>query len=231
MHEFYFLTVQPQFIESYTQIGVMKSATAKKLANFKAVNLRDFAVDHHGTVDDHPYGGGDGMVLRPEPLVGALKTLPKGKVISLSPSGKTWTQKEAENLASYQMPLIFVCGRFAGVDQRFIDKYVDEEYSLGDFVISGGELAALTLTDSIVRLIPGVLGHSDSAKIDSFAEGLGGILEYPLYTRPAIFEDIAVPDVLMSGDHKQISKWREEKSIEKTKRCRPDLLTKKIEPR
>jgi len=231
VNEFYFLTIHPSMIETYAALGVFGAATTKNLAAFRAVNLRDFAVDRHGTVDGHPYGGGEGMVLRCEPLRDALANLPKGHVISLAPSGKRWTQTEAKKFASSHDPLIFVCGRFAGVDQRFLDQYVDQEYSLGDFVISGGELAALTITDSIIRMIPGVLGNAESAHFDSFSDGLDGILEYPLYTRPQVFEGQKVPEVLLSGDHKVISEWRKKQSLEKTKKFRPDLLIPNEKPK
>ncbi len=224
MRRISFLTIHPDFVDEYKKFGVLARCESLKLAEINSVNLRDFAVDKRGSVDAAPYGGGDGMVLRPEPLRDAIESLDKAKVIYTSPSGKAWNQSEAQKLASSADDLIFVCGRFGGVDQRLIDKYVDLEYSLGDFVISGGELACLTMADSVIREIEGSLGNYESVKNDSFAEGMNGLLEYPLYTRPEEFEGQKVPEVLMSGDHKKIAKWREEKALERTKNRRPDLL-------
>ena len=151
MRRISFLTIHPDFIDEYRKFGVLARCESLKLAEINSVNLRDFAVDKRGSVDASPYGGGDGMILRPEPLRDALKSLSKAKVIYTSPSGKAWSQSEASRLAQSDEDIVFVCGRFGGIDQRFIDKYVDEEYSLGDFVISGGELACLTMADSVVR--------------------------------------------------------------------------------
>ena len=226
MRRLSFLTIHPQLVDEYRKFGVFARCESLKLAEITSVNLRDFAVDKRGSVDASPYGGGDGMVMRPEPLRDALKSLKlsNAKVIYTSPSGRAWSQSEAQSLAASGQDLVFVCGRFGGVDQRFIDHYVDEEYSLGDFVISGGELACLTMADSVVREIEGALGNYDSVKNDSFAEGMNGLLEYPLYTRPEEFEGSKVPAVLTSGDHKKIEKWREEKALERTQQRRPDLL-------
>ena len=171
-----FLTIHPDFVDEYKKFGVLVRCESLKLAEINSVNLRDFAVDKRGSVDAAPYGGGDGMILRPEPLRDAIHSLDKAKVIYTSPSGKAWNQAEAQKLAHSGENLIFVCGRFGGVDQRFIDKYVDEEYSLGDFVISGGELACLTMADSVIREIEGSLGNFESVKNDSFAEGMNGLL-------------------------------------------------------
>ena len=221
---FQFVTVHPEFIESYFKFGVFQAALKKDLAHFKAIDLRDYAVDKHGSVDDHPYGGGDGMVLRPEPLRDAVSAFPTVRVIALTPTGTPWSQKEALKFASEGESLTFVCGRFGGMDQRFVDKYVTDEFSLGDYILSGGELAALSMVDSILRLIPGVLGNLESAQQDSFSESLGGMLEYPLYTRPQIFEDIEVPGVLLSGNHEKIAEWRGHQSEVRTRLKRPDLL-------
>lgn len=223
---FAFFTVHPQFIEAYAKFGVFRSAERGGVA-IQAVNLREHAVDKHGSVDDTPFGGGDGMVLRPEPLVSALQnfTRPR-KIFVTSPSGRPWTQADAARYAAGDEDLIFISGRFAGIDQRFLENYVDEDISLGDFVISGGELATLMLADSILRLIPGVLGNYQSAKEDSFSEELKGLLEYPLYTKPLEFEGKKVPNVLMSGDHAKIAAWRKAEALKKTERLRPDLLRK-----
>ncbi len=224
MLSFHIATIHPEFIEAYKKFGVFQAAEKKSLASIEAINLRQFAYDKHGSVDDRPYVGGDGMVLSCEPLAQAVKTVPNAYVICPSPSGKKWCQKDSERLAQLERPLVFVAGRFSGIDQRFCDHYVDEEFSLGDYVISGGELAALTMADSILRNIPGVLGNTLSSHYDSFAKGLQGSLEYPVYTRPPVFEGKEVPKVLLSGDHEKIETWRKEKSLEKTKRLRPDLL-------
>jgi len=240
------VTVHPKLVDAYAAFGVFRAAAACGAATVRSVDLRDFAVDTHATVDGAPYGGGDGMVLRPEPLRDALQSISTERsqlhVVMPSPGGILFTQSTAQRLAAMAAgdspgaggsdrlmgvtgkTLVFVCGRFAGVDQRFIDLYVDEELSAGDFVVSGGELPALMMIDATLRLLPGVLGNSDSAVCDSFAEGMDGMLEYPLYTRPPEFEGVSVPDVLLSGDHKKISKWRQEESRARTKRRRPDLL-------
>lgn len=227
MRTFAFFTVHPLFIEAYAKFGVFKSA-GRGGVEISAVNLRAHAVDKHGSVDDTPFGGGDGMVLRPEPLVSALQSFTRPrKVFVTSPSGRPWTQADAERFANSDEDLIFISGRFAGIDQRFLENYVDEDISLGDFVISGGELATLTLADSILRLIPGVLGNFQSAKEDSFSDEMKGLLEYPLYTKPLEFEGKKVPEVLLSGDHAKISAWRKAEAIKKTESLRPDLLKEK----
>lgn len=224
MRIFAFITVHPQFIEAYAKFGVFRSAERASIS-IQAINLRQHAVDKHGSVDDTPFGGGDGMVLRPEPLVAALEAFKRPrKVFVTSPSGRPWTQADAQHYAQSGEDLIFISGRFAGIDDRFVENYVDEEISLGDFVISGGELACLTLADSVLRLIPGVLGNQQSAKEDSFGTELDSLLEYPLYTRPIEFEGKKVPDVLLSGDHKKIAAWRHAEALKKTERLRPDLF-------
>jgi len=221
------ITVHPRFVNTYRDFGVLRSAIEKFAATVSVVDLRDYAVDKHASVDAAPYGGGDGMVIRPEPLRDALAAMSiKPYVIYTSPSGKRWTQADVQRLATMDQPIAFVCGRFGGVDQRFIDQYVDEEFSLGDFVVSGGELPVLMMLDSIVRLLPGALGNEASSGSDSFASGMQGMLEYPLYTRPPEFEGHSVPEVLLSGDHEKIRRWRNEQSFERTKRLRPDLLKK-----
>jgi tRNA (guanine37-N1)-methyltransferase len=221
---FSFLTIHPTFLESYFEFGVFRSAFSKGIANFMCVNLRDFAVDKHGSVDDRPYGGGEGMVMRPEPLKSALDLVKPDRVIHLSPSGKKWNWQEAEKLSKSSNDLAFVCSRFDGIDQRFIDHYVTDEYSIGDFVISGGELAALVIVDSILRAIPDVLGNASSYQNDSFGTGMASLLEHPLYTRPQVFEGLEVPAVLLSGDHQKIDQWRKDQARLKTKRLRPDLI-------
>lgn len=234
MRQFHVITIHPDFISSYQSFGAFRQAAKNNLAKVNPINLRDFAIDHHGSVDAAPFGGGESMVLRPEPLAAAVNSLgsssssssPAPYVILPSPSGKVWTQKAANDLAAFdpERPIIFVCGRFGGVDQRFIDRYVDSEYSLGDFVLAGGELAALCMIESVLRQIPGVLGNWDSACFDSFSPHFAGRLEHPLYTKPEIFEGLAVPPVLRSGHHALIARWKKDQSIKQTRLKRADLL-------
>jgi len=220
-----FISIHPQFMEAYFRFGVFKAATRVHM-NLQAINLRSYAVDKHGSIDDSPFGGGDGMVMRVEPLAAAIRALPKpSRVIYTSPSGRLWTQEDAERYAALDKDLTFICGRFAGIDQRFVDEVVDDEVSIGDFVVSGGELPTLLIADSILRQIPGVLGNERSAPDDSFGSGMRNLLEYPLYTRPLEFEGHKIPDVLLSGDHHKIKTWRDTEALEKTKRLRPDLLS------
>ncbi len=190
------------------------------------INLRDFTKDKHKTTDDRPYGGGAGMVMIPEPLSQAIEFSKKkakdGFVINLTPRGHVFNHKMALEL-SKKNNLIIICGRYEGIDQRIVDKYVDLEISIGDFVLTGGEPAALVLIDAISRLVPGVLGCDESAKEDSFSENL---LEYPHYTRPRDFMGMKVPKVLLSGDHKKIADWRRKKALEITFKRRPELLKK-----
>lgn len=199
-------------MEPYTQIGILKAAQDKGIAKISPIDLRHFAVDKHGTVDSRPYGGGDGMVLRPEPLAEAVKSIPgRPYVILTTPAGKIWNQERAQELSQFLLAekreLAIVCGRFSGVDARFVDHYVDEEVSLGQFILSGGELVALCLLDSLLRLVPGVLGNEQSAIYDSFSEGLPHHIEQDLYSRPREFEGLEVPPVLLSGDHQKIKEW------------------------
>lgn len=224
--QIHFITVHPNFIEAYKLFGVFKAAQEKNKATLHAIALRDFAVDKHGSIDSRPYGGGDSMILRPEPLAHAVQSIgsPKPYVILTSPRGKTWHHSDATRLQKIDRPLAIVCGRFGGVDERFISQYVDEEISLGDFILSGGEIPALAIADAILRLIPGVLGNEESAQIDSFSDQLAGTLEYPLYSKPPTFEGISVPDILLSGDHKAIQRWREQEALKLTQKHRPDLL-------
>lgn len=221
-----FLTVHPAFVASYAQFGVLKGAKDAASLAIEVLNLRDFAVDKHGTIDSPPYGGGDGMVLRCEPLTAAVESLPeKPLLIVPDPSARPFTQVDATRFSKSERPLCFVCGRFSGIDQRFLDLHEHESFSLGDYVVSGGELPALMMLDAIARHLPGALGNAASARDDSFGEGLEGLLEYPLYTRPTTFRGLEVPPILLSGDHAAIAKWRRQKSHERTREKRPDLFT------
>ncbi len=231
MHSISVISIHSRFIASYAEFGALRAAIAAGSLEFRSVDLRDFAIDRHASVDDSPYGGGDGMVMRPDVLSKAIAGQMSAEgdhssihVISTAPGAKPWTQADAMRLSAVKKNLVFICGRFAGLDQRFIDLHVDEEFSIGDFVVSGGELPVMAMVDSVVRMLPGALGNPVSARDDSFGEGMQGLLEYPLYTRPAVYEGIKVPDVLMSGDHKAIQKWRREQALSRTSRLRPDLL-------
>jgi tRNA (guanine37-N1)-methyltransferase len=225
MDDIYFVSIHPKFIESYFSFGVFKSILDKQVLKLHSINLRDYAVDKHGSVDSRPYGGGDGMVLRPEPLANAVSAIPNDPyVILTSPRGKIWEQTDAHRFLNMKRPLVFICGRFGGVDERFISNYVDEEISIGNVILSGGELPALLMVDSLLRLMPGALGHEESAEKDSFCESLQGRLEHPLYSKPAVFENQEPPPVLLSGNHKAIEEWRKQESERLTKKFRPDLL-------
>lgn len=209
MLDWYFLSIHPQFLDGYFQFGAFHSASKQGLASFKAIQLRTYAVDHHGSVDDRPYGGGDSMVMRPEPLRDALLELPKdAHVIMPTPGGKIFDQKSATRLANLKRPLVFVCPRFAGVDQRFVERYVTETFSLGAFVVSGGELPSLMMADAILRQVPGVLGNAESVAMDSFGSSLVDQIEHPVYTRPPEFEGLKVPEALLSGNHSKITAWK-----------------------
>jgi tRNA (guanine37-N1)-methyltransferase len=205
--------------------GVIGRGVAKEVLEVESVNLRQFAVDKHGSVDDTPYGGGPGMVMRPEPLVEAVESIQrsgKSRVIMMTPSGTPFTQSKAQELSSLDH-LIFICGRYEGMDERVKTCLEPEEISLGDFILSGGELAALSIADATGRLIPGVLGDFDSTKEESFCQQG---LEYPQYTRPRVFRDHEVPEVLLSGHHGAIRDWREGQSQRLTQLRRPDLAQK-----
>ncbi|HEY6201035.1 MAG TPA: tRNA (guanosine(37)-N1)-methyltransferase TrmD [Candidatus Binatia bacterium] len=225
MASFTVITLFPGMFDSPLAHSILKRAREKKLIEVGFVDPRDFTSDKHRTVDDTPYGGGQGMVMKPEPLVAAIeaakKNLKRPKVILLSPQGKLFDQAEAARLARDE-EIVLVCGRYEGVDER-VKAFVDEELSVGDYTLSGGELPALVVIDAVARLIPGVLGNAQSPEEDSFSDGL---LEYPQYTRPEEFRGMKVPDVLLSGDHEKIRKWRSETSLNLTRARRPDLLEK-----
>jgi tRNA (guanine37-N1)-methyltransferase len=220
------ITIFPELFTGVTECGIIRRAVQSGLVDIRVINLRDFTKDRHRSVDDRPYGGGEGMVFMPEPLFEAVEFCKgkgiglKSQVVLLTPQGKTWSQDLALEFATIPH-LLLICGRYEGVDQRVIDSLVDREISIGDFVLSGGEIPAMVVLDSIVRLLPGALGCSESAVNESFSTGL---LDYPQYTRPAEFRGQAVPEVLLSGDHAKIEKWRKEQAFEKTRRARPELI-------
>ena len=222
------ITIFPDMFEGVAKESILGRAQEKKKAIIHVHNLRDYTDDKkHRKVDDRPFGGGPGMVMTPQPLFDAIRTI-KGqrrpKVIYMSPAGKTFTQGHAKRLAKTKGGLIFICGRYEGIDERVRAKLIDEEISIGDYVLTGGEVAAMVVMDAVVRIIPGVLGTEASLENESFE---GGLLEYPHYTRPANFRGIKVPPVLLSGNHEAIEAWRHKQAVAKTKKVRPDLLSKK----
>jgi tRNA (guanine37-N1)-methyltransferase len=226
---FSIVTIFPTLIESCLQSGIVARARNEGKVEIEPIDLRSFTRDRHRTTDDRPYGGGEGMVMTPEPLSLAIRhsireQLQNRRVILLCPQGRRFSQETAARL-SRQQQLILVCGRYEGVDERFRSKYVDEEISLGDFILSGGELPALMVVDAVARLLPGVLGCADSALRDTFSRDL---LKYPQYTRPRIFEEMEVPEVLFSGDHNRIEEFRFVESVKRTIERRPDLLKKAL---
>ncbi len=216
------LTLFPEMFEILNQ-SIIGKAIEKDLINVQLINIRDFSKDKHKKVDDTPYGGGAGMVMKPDVVYDAYQAIKdeQAKVIYMSPQGKPLNQKKVEEL-SKESHLIILCGHYEGIDQRVLDKIVDEEISIGDYVLTGGEIPAMVLIDSVSRYVEGVL-KEDSIKEESFSKGL---LEYPQYTRPEVFEGMKVPEVLLSGHHENIEKWRKEKSLEMTKKKRPELLEK-----
>lgn len=215
------ITLFPEIFDPVLNSSILKRAQKKGLIEFNLINLREFGEGVHQIVDDRPYGGGAGMVLKADILASALKSLPaKPYTILTSASGTTYTQSKARELSKLK-DIVIVCGHYEGVDQRFIDKYVDEEISIGDYVLTGGEVPAMVIADSITRLIPGVLEKADATVEESFTEDL---LEYPHYTRPDDFEGLKVPEILTSGNHQKVAEWRKEQGLEKTKKVRPDLL-------
>lgn len=237
------ITLFPEVFEAILNTSILKRAQTKSKVSFELINLRKFGEGRHQVVDDRPYGGGAGMVLKPDVLSKALKftkserSVKFSKVVLMSASGILFKQKKAQEFSKLNH-IIIICGHYEGVDQRFIDRYVDEEISIGDYVLTGGEIPAMVIVDSVVRLIPGVLEKVEATQNESFSDSSlithlsraesrdhsSILLEYPHYTRPEVFEGAKVPDVLLSGNHQEIEKWKREKSREKTKRIRPDLL-------
>ena len=218
----YLLTLFPELVQSYFRTSIMARAVNSRIIDYCVVNIRDYALDRHKSCDDYPFGGGAGMILKPEPLAAALDSISAGNIRTVypTPSGRLFSQEYAQKL-SREKELVFICGRYEGIDQRIIDSYVNDEICIGDYVLSSGEIAALVIIDAVYRLCSGVISR-DSLEEESF--GPGGYLEYPQYTRPDVFRGIKVPDVLLSGHHENIKKWRLEKSLEKTRIFRPDLL-------
>ncbi|MGL4738563.1 MAG: tRNA (guanosine(37)-N1)-methyltransferase TrmD [Cellulosilyticaceae bacterium] len=221
------MTLFPEMIENVMNYSIMGRARENNLIDASAINIRDFATNKHLQVDDYPYGGGAGMLMMADPVYRCYEHLvqsmeKKPRVIYMTPQGKVWNQRLAEELAQEEN-LIFLCGHYEGIDQRVIDEIVTDEVSIGDYVLTGGELAALVVADSIVRLVPGVLGKQESFEDESFSEG---ILEYPQYTRPAVWNEREVPQILLSGNHKKIAEYRREQAIVNTFNKRPDLLKK-----
>lgn len=218
------LTLFPEVFSQVLDSSILGRARRKGLINFEFINIRSFARDRHQSVDDRPYGGGVGMILKPDVLSRALKSIIQqvkhSHIVLMSASGTPFRQPKAKEFARLNH-LIIICGRYEGIDQRFIDKYVSEELSIGDYVLTGGEIPAMVVIDSVARLLPGVIEKNKAILDESFTDNL---LEYPQYTRPEIFEGEKVPEVLLSGDHRKIEQWRREQALDKTKAIRPDLL-------
>lgn len=229
MLSFTLITIFPGMFDSFLGHSILKKAQEKGLIGFHKIDPRDYAIDRHRVTDDYPYGGGQGMVMKPEPLVAAIEQArsraPSARVILLTPQGKVFTQETARRLAREQN-IVLVCGRYEGIDER-VKEFVDEEISVGDYTLSGGEPAANAVVDAVARLVPGVLGNENSALEESFVEGL---LEYPQYTRPEDFRGLKVPEVLLSGDHARVRQWRREQSLARTRERRPDLYARTQEP-
>ena len=224
------ITIFPDYFREAFDFGIIRRARAAGLVEIKAHDLRSWTSDKHHVVDDRPFGGGDGMVLKPEPIFAAVESLtgarrkqevpPNSRVVLLSPQGKQFTQAMAADFAKCDR-LVLISGRYEGVDERVSDELVTDEVSIGDYVLSGGEPAALVVVDAVVRLLPGALGSETSANTESFSNGL---LDYPHYTRPTEFAGLKVPEVLLTGHHAEIARWRKQAAEEKTRRNRPDLL-------
>lgn len=219
------LTIFPEMFDSFLNASIIGRARANGLIDVHATDIRPFSASKHKNTDDYPFGGGAGMLMMPQPIADAMRAVAPepfhGKRIYMSPRGKTLTQEMAQELAQEEN-LVILCGHYEGVDQRVLDKYIDMEVSIGDYVLTGGETAAIVLIDCVSRLVPGVLGSAESAGDESFSSA--GLLEYPQYTRPRVFENMEVPEVLLNGDHKKINQWRREQSLLVTARLRPDML-------
>jgi len=231
MLRFDIITIFPDFFREAIDCGIVRRARNAGLVQINAHDLRQWTTDKHHVVDDRPFGGGDGMVLKPEPIFAGVEALtgatrreelpPRTRVVLLSAQGQVLTQTLAQDLSQDDLQLVLLCGRYEGVDERVSDALVTDEISIGDYVLSGGEPAAMVLIDAVVRLLPGALGSETSALYESFSERL---LDYPQYTRPPEFRGMKVPEVLLSGNHAEIARWRKQAALEKTRRKRPDLL-------
>jgi tRNA (guanine37-N1)-methyltransferase len=225
--KFVVLTIFPEMFAPFWEHGIIRRAIEQEKIFGSTLNIRDFAEDKHQVTDDRPYGGGSGMVMKPEPLAAAIRAAeqeaPSGHKVLLTPQGRVFNQSLAHHLASFE-ELVLVCGRYEGVDERINHELIDDEISIGDYVLTGGELAAMVIIDAVTRQIPGTLGGEDAAEKDSFADGL---LEHAHYTRPQVFEDKVVPDILLSGHHEEIENWRLESALMRTLMKRADLLHKK----
>ena len=219
------LTIFPEMFDSFLNASIIGRAREAGLLDIHATDIRPYSQNKHKNADDYPFGGGAGMLMLAQPIADAMKAVTRppfqGKRIYMSPRGVPLTQALAQQL-SQEERLVILCGHYEGVDQRVLDKYIDMEISVGDYVLTGGETAAMVLIDCVSRLVPGVLGSAESAGDESFSND--GLLEYPQYTRPRVFEDMEVPEVLLNGDHKKISQWRREQALLATARMRPDLL-------
>jgi tRNA (guanine37-N1)-methyltransferase len=226
--ELYFVTIFPEVFVKPLESGILGIAAKKNAAGYHVIDLRDFAEDKYGTVDDYPYGGGPGMVMMAPPIVKAVESVrppeegERSRVILLSPSGVRFDQEKARQLAATDK-IVFICGRYKGVDERVIDILDAEPVSIGDFVLSGGELPAIVIADAVIRHLPGVLGDERSRETDSFSGERGASLDAAYYTRPPEFRGFRVPDVLLSGNHGEIDRWRDESALERTRNRRPDL--------
>lgn len=232
--KFHILTLFPEMIEQGLNNSIIKRAAEAGHLSINAVNIRDYTLDKHNKVDDYPYGGGAGMLMQAQPVYDAYKALvkeheengrPTPRVVFMTPQGRTFKQEIAQELAKEE-ELIFLCGHYEGIDERVLEEIVTDELSIGDYVLTGGELPAMVVIDTVARLIPGVLNNEESANDESFA---GNLLEYPQYTRPEVWHDKSVPEVLMSGHHANIAKWRHEQAVERTRIKRPDMYEKYME--
>ncbi len=223
--KFHVMTLFPELIESAASTSIMGRAIESGLIEVNAVNIRDFSKDKNRRVDDYTYGGGAGMLMQAEPVYDcyrSLKLKSNTPVIYMTPVGEVFSQDKAEELSKYD-ELVFLCGHYEGIDERVLEESVTDFVSIGDYVLTGGELPAMVLTDCVARLIPGVLSNSESGEIESFSDGL---LEYPQYTRPEVWRGKAVPEILLSGDHAKVEKWRYDMSLAETKKFRPDMYEK-----
>ena len=231
MLRFDIITIFPEFFREAIDCGIVRRARNAGLVDIKAHDLRQWTTDKHHVVDDRPFGGGDGMILKPEPIFSAVEALTgtarkeefttEIRVVLLSAQGRTFSQSLARDLAKSASRIVLICGRYEGVDERVSEALATDEISIGDYVLSGGEPAAMVVLDAVVRLLPGALGSETSAVFESFSEGL---LDHPQYTRPPEFRGMKVPEVLLSGNHAEIERWRKEAALTKTRRNRPDLL-------